>query len=514
MQLRPKHQAIYLTVIIALIVINYITLIKAAWPFTTDDAYITLRYAHNWYYHHKLIWNVNGKPIEGYSNFLYVVLAYVSYAFHWNAMLFLKMLGAVSIMGSLVFTYLISRFWLDTFFALIPSVILSTSGGEYYWAVSGLETLFFQWALLMTVYFFMRAMGFLHCSENYISRKNDHRHFIFLTLSFIGLCSVALARFDGLFALGMVGLLWIVQYPGAPFRSKEFILYFLGFFVLYGVYFGWRYHYFGSILPNTYLCKTYAFRQFDINTSWYTLLEFLKSFGLFVLFSTVFLIQRFKKEVLILLLCSLLYVALFYDTDFVLDYRSHYSLPVLPYVLIFGVTGMLLVLKMFIQQITNGIKYCILAILIGLGAFAYHDKADIHHSALLYQQRNASRMAAAAYLNQQLKPKDRILLGDCGLIPFLLKDRTILDLMCLNSSVYTQQCYHHSHYADCVMQHFLKLNPTFIVINSYQFNKIDPFQYYVNERITKTNVFKKHYELSSIFRTKDHMNYFIFHRVS
>lgn len=498
---------------IAIMLLNYITLIHAAWPFTTDDAYITLRYARNWYEHHQLIWNVHSKPIEGYSNFLYVVLGYFAYVIHVNAMLFLKILGALSLIVSLIFTYLMSRFWLTMRFAMIPSLILSTMAGMYYWAVSGLETIFFQCTLLMTIYFFMRGIGFRQCLENYITRKNGVQS-VFLGLSFICLCSVALARFDGLFALGVVGLLWLAQYRSARFRHRAFILYFVGFIVLYGSYFLWRWHYFGALIPNTYLCKTYAFHQFDFNTSWFSLIQFLKNAGVFVLFGLVFLIKYYKKEVLILYLSMLFYVMLFYGTDFVLNYKNHYNLPVVPYAIIFGVAGMLLVVQMFFNQVTKIIKTgCVIGLILLFSHTAYSN-IDIQNSVHTYQQRSTSRIAAAAYLNQQLYPKDSVLLGDCGLIPFLLKDRRVVDLYCLNTSVYTQQCYHHKNYADCIIQQFLNMSPTFIVINSFQHQAFEPFPYLVNEKITQTARFIRHYELSAIFESNDHMNYYVFKKIN
>jgi hypothetical protein len=42
-------------------------LIVAAWPFTVDDAYITLRYAKHLAGGQGLVWNLGERPVEGYS---------------------------------------------------------------------------------------------------------------------------------------------------------------------------------------------------------------------------------------------------------------------------------------------------------------------------------------------------------------------------------------------------------------------------------------------------------------
>ena len=42
--------------------------LKAIWPFTIDDMYISLRYAKHWADGYGLLWNIGEEPVEGYSN--------------------------------------------------------------------------------------------------------------------------------------------------------------------------------------------------------------------------------------------------------------------------------------------------------------------------------------------------------------------------------------------------------------------------------------------------------------
>ena len=44
-------------------------------PFVTDDALIAMRYARHLTEGYGLAWNPGAGPVEGYSNFLYVMLA-------------------------------------------------------------------------------------------------------------------------------------------------------------------------------------------------------------------------------------------------------------------------------------------------------------------------------------------------------------------------------------------------------------------------------------------------------
>ena len=49
---------------------------KLFW-FLTDDAYISFRYISNWTLGHGLVWNPPPfRPVEGYTNFLWLALLY------------------------------------------------------------------------------------------------------------------------------------------------------------------------------------------------------------------------------------------------------------------------------------------------------------------------------------------------------------------------------------------------------------------------------------------------------
>jgi hypothetical protein len=47
-------------------------------PFITDDAFISLRYSRHLAEGHGIAWNVGEAPVEGYSNFLHIVLGAIA----------------------------------------------------------------------------------------------------------------------------------------------------------------------------------------------------------------------------------------------------------------------------------------------------------------------------------------------------------------------------------------------------------------------------------------------------
>lgn len=50
-----------------------LTGVRAAWFFTIDDAYLTFRYTANLAAGHGPVWNVGEDPVEGFTNFLWMV---------------------------------------------------------------------------------------------------------------------------------------------------------------------------------------------------------------------------------------------------------------------------------------------------------------------------------------------------------------------------------------------------------------------------------------------------------
>ncbi|MGD2207611.1 MAG: hypothetical protein PVH17_12630, partial [Anaerolineae bacterium] len=47
---------------------------RVLFPLTVDDAYISFRYSDNLARGHGLVWNIGQDPVEGYTNFLWVLL--------------------------------------------------------------------------------------------------------------------------------------------------------------------------------------------------------------------------------------------------------------------------------------------------------------------------------------------------------------------------------------------------------------------------------------------------------
>ncbi len=125
------------------------------WDYSIDDAYITYRYSEHLADGHGLVFNIGDKPIEAYSNALWMFLLSLLYLVGFPTVLTAKILGIVFFVaaGWLWFWHFrndISKYaWLaGPLFLLCPLTA--------FWAVSGLELGLHCFAIVLAVIFILR----------------------------------------------------------------------------------------------------------------------------------------------------------------------------------------------------------------------------------------------------------------------------------------------------------------------------------------------------------------------
>lgn len=242
-----------------------------------DDAYISYRYAENLMEGKGLVFNP-GERVEGYSNFLYVLL--VSGAFlatNRDGVYFF------SVFANLIFA--LCAFLIFTGYLRQRLGEVSAMGGAFLFALclpiwvavaSGMETclvLLLYIAIWVSVERLVEAPGSGHAS----------------LLCALMLLSV-LARADGFLVPGLATLYLLIKR-----RFRLALTCALPLTVFLGMYEAWRYAYYGYLLPNTYYVKvagpllprvSHAFKQLGMIAIVEGLLPFLVTF-LFVLIDTI-----------------------------------------------------------------------------------------------------------------------------------------------------------------------------------------------------------------------------------
>jgi hypothetical protein len=143
--------------------------VAAAWPFSTDDAFISLRYARHLLDGHGLVWNVGDAPVEGYSNFAYVLVAALFGALGELDIAPLKLLGCAGLLATGYLQWAIARRFVRPLPALLPFAIYTLERGSFWWSVSGLETGVYVAVGCAVVLACLRGLGFAGSSSRIAS---------------------------------------------------------------------------------------------------------------------------------------------------------------------------------------------------------------------------------------------------------------------------------------------------------------------------------------------------------
>ena len=210
--------------------------------FVTDDAFITMRYARNFANGNGLRYNLGDHvPVEGYSNFLWVVTDAV-FEYTGLEVTFWPLVVSFacgSILLFLVFRTLVKRLELPLPVCCIAVSMLCFSPSFAMWSTGGLETMPF--ALLLYITF-----------DRLILRKEGPAVFV---AAFAGIAT-ALMRIDGIWWALSIGLLGILSgYLSTPKNFKPYFKFFIILTAGCAVYYMWRFSYYGTFFSNTVYAK-------------------------------------------------------------------------------------------------------------------------------------------------------------------------------------------------------------------------------------------------------------------
>ncbi|MCA9603755.1 MAG: hypothetical protein KC417_17105, partial [Myxococcales bacterium] len=308
------------------VVYRVLGLFHNVWSFTTDDAYITLRYARNWHDGHGITWNAGEKPVEGYSNFLFVVLGYIALTVGASPEMFIKAVSLLALLGSVVLIYRLGRPILGRIGAIAPVLFFVTDKGVLWWTFSGLETIVYAAFALAAFHLYLRATDMAQA----IGPKHVRRSLLGESAC-IFLASVT--RFEGPIlgvALAGASLLTFIEQAvrarrtGAPAPTfaeafKPIVIVGIAAAVPYALYFVWRYAHFGELIPNSYACKLgtegLAKRRYQ---------DFVTDFMPLLAVAAVTLAFRRSLRHWVLAVPIILYVLLLRDTDTIVAYHNRH----------------------------------------------------------------------------------------------------------------------------------------------------------------------------------------------
>ena len=211
------------------------------WPRgLAEDAFISFRFGRHLAAGQGLVWNLGEPPVEGYTNFLWVLVAAGLDGLGLDVPLAARVLGVVAAFATLALVAHAARVALGwgRGASLVPAALLAVSGSFAAWADAGLETSLFSLFVMAALFHAARF-------------ASESRAFDAVALAG-ALLLAALTRPEGVLVAAVV----------APFAAlagtrRAVLFRALGSAaLLFAAYFAWRWSYFGYPLPNTYYAKT------------------------------------------------------------------------------------------------------------------------------------------------------------------------------------------------------------------------------------------------------------------
>lgn len=224
-----------------------------------DDAYITFRYADNFAQGLGLVFNP-GERVEGYSNFTLVLLL-APFARAGIDLLFAsKLIGFISGVIAVVFTIRLGSLYSgkDSLFCFVPALLVASSASFALWSMAGIETDLYAMLLWGGAYYYIRWQqpGNESASNGSNPGKNSAgRNGWDPVKSGILLSLAAMSRPEGAvfgIAFGVDALIRLLRRHNL---SKSEVIWTACLALPFASYLGWRFWYYGMLVPNTYYAK-------------------------------------------------------------------------------------------------------------------------------------------------------------------------------------------------------------------------------------------------------------------
>jgi hypothetical protein len=504
MQKDSIKKGLFWGILSALFFYLFVMQLYAVWQFNVDDMYITLRYARHLVNGHGIVWNIGSMPLEGYSNFSYLLIAALAMKLGLNPIISLKAVSVFCLFLTVVTLYAMTRLWLKPKFAVIPSLWLLTYRGEIIWTVSGLETAAFQCLILASAFCLFLGLGYEIDNDHRTSLKLNYFIFSGFLLSLAGLTRPDAPAFMLAWFIALVWTLYVRDRHQIQEHRIKAILYYCGVIcIAYGSYFLWRWNYFGALFPNSVYCKWLT----GVDKGFLNYEYLMLIWPLMVLaIPYLFWIKDARK--LFLILPSIIYLILLYDSENLVAFFIRHFLACFVLLLPMGIIGLeylnTKVKKYMSDSLATLLVYVIatyfaILFLAPMTLYAY----DFYIVNMV--KGNELRHQMVEWIGKHQGFKSKAVIADCGATGYF-SELHIIDSFCLNSSEMTSKAIGNStqKFVNWVLN---KEKPATITITMLKYDgKI--FFPPVDEAITNHPSFKQNYMFKRVFRTSQGNGYY------
>lgn len=418
--------------LLLLLVLGYLFIaqLQAIWPFTIDDMYITLRYSRHWSSGKGLLWNIHELPVEGYSNFLFVVLGTIALNLKLNPVIVLKFCGVFGLFFTCWFVYLLTRTWFRPRHALLPLVPLLLYKGQIIWTASGLETTVYQALICGGLYFLWRGIGY-----NLFPQARGKPRLKKLVCSVLLFLAAGLTRPE---APVLIIIFYLLAYFDSSLIKKQpyyqvitnyLLSTFLLFVLIYSCYFGWRWYYFGYLFPNPVYCKGIV-----DGSSGELVIRYGHLILPFLLLIVPACIHASDRRHFFLWLPSVAYGLMLWRADAIVAFDNRLFLPAFTLLLPLMLNGVFwytsCICNVSKKRFWPTVDFLFLAVV--LLFIPKMTLAEYRYFSENPQRGEALRFKVVEWIERNTIPGEQIVLADSGLIPYY-SSRHFIDSYCLNN---------------------------------------------------------------------------------
>jgi hypothetical protein len=229
--------------------------------FIVDDAYITMRYSRHLAEGYGPVYNI-GEKVEGYSNFLWMLILSLAYKISLDMPSASQFLGIVFSVLTLLIVFLLSYQLVGRWkwLSLVPLIMIANNRIFALWSTGGLETSLFTFLVTLSLYL------------SYLILQNR----LYLNPWLIVTCLLlTLTRPEGLlFTFLIFFMLFLGVYRFDYSLFKKDMRAWLAYFVLPFIgYLAWKIYFYHDLLPNSFYNKVNSIHYFSRG------IEFLMSFA-------------------------------------------------------------------------------------------------------------------------------------------------------------------------------------------------------------------------------------------
>ncbi len=389
------------------------------WNFTMEDAYISLRYAENFAQGLGLVFNP-GERVEGYTNFLWVILLGVARSFYIDTLFISKLLGLGFGILTLVLLFKVGdkiggrSHWVT----IIAPVLFALYPGAAIWSIAGLETLFFTFWLVLAYYFYV--VDFASGSPRY--------GFVFAIATMTrpeGALFFIIAWFN------RVLWMWNQENNFAELGRNAFAS-MLSFVSIVGIWEIWRWNYYGYPLPNTFFLKASdPFKSIALSQGFPYISGFWNTIGGWVSFGfcLIFLFSRspghWRSLTLLTIIAWLVYLQRV-NGDWMPWYR--FFIPILPLIFL-AIQGAILHVNDYSSRIGKTIAGIFIVGMMITVVYTYRSES------LALRNYGLDAVETGNWLKEHVDSRARVAVTNAGAIPYYSRLYTLDYFGLLNTTI-------------------------------------------------------------------------------